>query len=68
MSHHSAGALVRTPGLALQTQVEVLRSRFSDWVDSTIHLGSVSLRKHNPEKAMWSQDAGGSDLAGCNAV
>lgn len=54
--------------LPLQTQMEVLRSRLSGWVDSTTHLGVVSFRKHNPEKAMWSQDAGGSDLVGCNAV
>lgn len=63
-----AGAPVGTPGLALQTQMKVLRSRFSGWVDSTTHLGVVSFRKHNPKKAMWSQDAGGLDLAVCNAV
>lgn len=32
---------VGTPGLALQNQVEVLRSRISGWVDSTTHLGVI---------------------------
>lgn len=47
-----AGTPVGTPGLALQYQIEVLRSRISGCMDSTTHL-----RKHNPEMAMWSQDA-----------
>lgn len=52
LSHHSDWYTVGTPDLAHQYRMEVLRSRISGWVDSTTHLGVVSLRKHMPEKAM----------------
>lgn len=57
-----------TPGLVLQRQMEVPWFTISGSMDSTTHLRAVSCRKPEPEKAMWSQDAGESDLAGCDAL